>query len=346
MKLESYFPLTVPDGTESDRADRMLALLLPDLTRARWAKLIDQGLFKIGDKTIKTSSQLSAGMTIVCDAKRLGETEGHESLSDKNFEGVAPEVVYKDSDILVINKPDGLTVHPGAGTPLKTTVVAWLLSQGFLDATSEDWVEWNDDVIEDKRPGIVHRLDKGTSGLMVVALNPTVHADLSEQFASREASRVYEAVVSGNPSNLRVNRPQALEDLLLKRPSVVALKVGDDFSFAASLERDPSHRTRFRVGATSAGKHSLTHFKIIKSHEAHSLLELKLDTGRTHQIRVHMSFLGYPIVGDDTYGGRGDRRLWLHAKSLSLRHPKTGKVMSWSVPWPDRDAREIREWGL
>lgn len=263
---------------------------------------------------------------------------------------LAPEILYEDDAILVLNKPVDLAVHAGSGLPVQETLVAWLLENKKVgDPASKDFLKWGESSLEEGRPGIVHRLDKGTSGAIVVAKTPKAHAALAKQFETREAGREYWAVVEGTLTRLLKTRPSRLEALLRFTPCPVALRIDEEgrHSLATFLERDPKVRTRYRVAAEAdIGKRAITHFTQLSTTEKVSLLHLKLETGRTHQIRIHLSFLGFPIMGDEVYGGAQHSRLMLHAVSLRLVHPTTREAMQFHAPLPSADMAWLREAGL
>lgn len=208
-------------------------------------------------------------------------------------------VVFEDDDLLVIDKPAGLVVHPGPGHPTGT-LVHGLLGRGA------DWST----IGGEQRPGIVHRLDRDTSGLMVVARNDLAHQELSRQLQRRIMKRRYRAIVVGE-----VAEPAA--------------------RIEAPIGRDPKHRQRMAVVA--GGREAITEFRRLSLAPGHSLLDVSLGTGRTHQIRVHLAYIRHPILGDAVYGRRSPliARPALHAESLTLRHPRTGAQMTWTAPLPE-----------
>ena len=291
--------LIAPDAAA--RLDRFLAEHAVDLSRSAAARLIKSHLVRVNGQTADPADRVVAG-----DVVDLEIPEAY--VADATAEAIALEVLYEDEDLAVINKPAGMVVHPAPGHHTGTLVHA-LLGRGG---------NWSS-VGGVMRPGIVHRLDKGTSGLIVVARNDTSHRALSSQLKDRSLSRSYLAIVRG--------------------------RVKDD---AGELEgpigRDPKDRKRMAV--VSGGRFALTRYKVVERRRGHTLLRCDLDTGRTHQIRVHLAALGHPVAGDPDYGGgeadagraRGAlsnaSRPMLHAWRLRLRHPRTGAEMSFEAPPP------------
>lgn len=293
----------VPDGQYGKRLDQVLAEMFPDYSRSRLKDWILQGSVTLDGKVIDKPREKLFGGEQVEIAAEIEIQERHQAQE------IALNIVYEDEHILVINKPADLVVHPGAGNA-DGTVLNALLSHA-------------PEIASVPRAGIVHRLDKDTTGLMVIAKTIPAQTHLVEQLQAREISREYEAVVYG---------------------TMVAGGLVD-----AAIGRHPTKRTSMAVRET--GKSAVTHYRIIKKFRAHTHLRLKLETGRTHQIRVHMSHLRHPLVGDPLYGGRprlpkaagqdmvdmlrGFRRQALHAAQLELVHPDTGDWMSWQAPLPE-----------
>lgn len=287
--------------TGGNRLDRFLALHFPRVSRSRLQWLVRNGFVKVNDLTLKPSSLLKAG-DLVDVVLPVPEPIGLFP------EEIPLDVVYQDSDLMVVEKPPGLAVHPGPGHP-KHTLVNALMS--LCDNLSS--------VGGDLRPGIVHRLDKDTSGLMVVAKNDRSHKNLAFQLKERTVSKRYLALVTGNPASTT---------------GVIE----------ARLARDPIHRKRFSVSLN--GRDAVTHYVVKDSLQGFSLLEVTPVTGRTHQIRVHLSSIGHPIVGDSVYNRRKVtflRRQFLHASFLSFDHPSSGHLMEFvsELPYDLRQALEI-----
>lgn len=297
----------------ADRLDKALAESLPDLSRSRVAALIKDGCVRVGDRVVERPSH----------GVRPGETIAI-TLPPPVPDVAVPQdlplrILYEDSAVVVVDKAAGMVVHPGAGHADGTLVNALLHHVGDLSGIGG--VE---------RPGIVHRLDRGTSGLLVVAKNDRAHRALSEQLADRTAGRRYLAIVHGVPT-------------------------ASAGTIRSHLGRDPRDRTRFcSVDDPESGRIAITHWRRMAAGRASALVLCKLQTGRTHQIRVHLTELGHPLVGDPTYRLAGSRidadaralvdqldgRPMLHAWRLSFVHPDSGERLSFVAPVPD-DIRRI-----
>jgi 23S rRNA pseudouridine1911/1915/1917 synthase len=301
-------------GMERQRLDRaltgLMAAEMPTLSRARVQALIKDGHVTLADKTVKDASRrVRAGEVYVVHVPPPEAAEPEAQAIDL-------AIVHEDKDMLVIDKPAGLVVHPAPGNRDRTLVNALLAHcGGSLSGIGGV-----------ARPGIVHRLDKDTSGLIVVAKNDLAHQALTRQFADRSLSRTYQAIVWGVPPHTG--------------------------SIEAPIGRHP--RDRKKMAVTAKGRAALTHYKVLKNLGAVSLIECKLATGRTHQIRVHLAHIKHPVVGDPVYGRRGAGpkgtedlgafpRQALHAVRLELIHPRTGKRMSFSSPLPTDMAKLLRK---
>jgi 23S rRNA pseudouridine1911/1915/1917 synthase len=300
---------TVPDSAAGRRFDAVLAELFPDFSRSRLASWIKSGDARLDGREARPRDPVRGGETVTLNAEL--EVQTHSEPED-----IALDVLYEDEHVIVINKPPGLVVHPGAGNPAGTLVNALLHRDPSLNTLP--------------RAGIVHRLDKDTSGVMVVARTLPAHTALIEQLSSREVHRQYLAVVVGSlVSGGTANAP---------------------------IDRHP--RDRIRMAVRDDGRDAVTHFRLRERFRAHTLLECRLETGRTHQIRVHMAHLKHPIVGDPLYGGplklpkgateeliaglRGFKRQALHAETLEFIHPVSGEPVRCSAPVPDDLQRLIR----
>lgn len=294
----------VPFEMGNKRFDQIAAELFSDYSRSRIQGWIKDGSLTVNGQTRKTKDKLVGGETLLLDAVLQAEERWEAEPVELN-------VVYEDDDIIVINKPAGLVVHPGAGTP-SGTVLNGLLYR-FPELASVP------------RAGIVHRLDKDTTGLMVVARNLPAQTSLAAQLQDRSMGREYLAVCMG----------------IMTGGGVV-----DE-----PIDRHPKHRTKMAVAPEGMGRDSVTHYRVEQRFRNHTLVRCKLETGRTHQIRVHLSHIGYPLVGDPLYAGRsrlpkgisaevmeclkGFRRQALHAGYLELIHPATQEMMDWEVDLPE-----------
>jgi 23S rRNA pseudouridine1911/1915/1917 synthase len=301
MQKYRQHELRIPEELAGLRLDQALARLLPEYSRSRLQTWIASGQVRVNGHGRRARDTVYVGDAVVVDAVLEIEVPPQP-------QAIALDVVYADESIIVINKPAGLVVHPGAGNPDRTLQNALLHFRPGLEHLP--------------RAGIVHRLDKDTSGLMVVAASVAAHTGLVKAMAGRRIVREYEAICVGAlTGGGRVDQP---------------------------VGRHPVERTRMAVRRD--GRPAVTHYRLLHRFRAHSHIGVRLETGRTHQIRVHMAWLRHPLVGDPLYGGRlqippgamdelvaalrGFRRQALHACRLALAHPQTGEQMSWSVPAP------------
>lgn len=283
----------VPDGLDGQRLDQALSRML-GISRSKAADLVDRALVMVDGDLVPKSARVLADQTV--------EVEDPDAAPAAVARMDLP-VLYDDADIIVVDKPVGMAVHASPGWEGPTVVEA-LAQAGFQIA----------EVGSEERYGVVHRLDVGTSGVMVVAKSARAYSVLKRAFKHREVHKVYHAVVQGHPDP-------------------VAGTVD------APIGRDPRHAHRFAVVAD--GRPSITHYETLETHRFASLLEITLETGRTHQIRVHMAALHHPCCGDRTYGADpvlaarlGLGRQWLHAVRLGLRHPATGRPVEFSSAYP------------
>lgn len=285
--------LTILRDQAGQRLDRSLAQTLPAFSRARLQTLIRDGFVTVNGKPARPRETLRTG-----DIVEVREPEIEKS--DAQPERIPLDVLFEDDDLLVLNKPAGLVMHPGAGHQQHTLVNALLAHCKNLSGIGGK-----------ERPGIVHRLDKETSGALVIAKNDTTHRDLSKQFAARTMGKIYLALVAGTPR---------------KKAGVID----------KAIERHPIHRQRMSI-ARRQGRSAKTEYRVLSSNGDVSLVECTLHTGRTHQIRVHLHDLGHPVLGDKLYGGKragNFGRQLLHAWKLTFHHPRSGEQMTFEAPIP------------
>ena len=279
-----------------ERADAALARLAPDLTRSAAQRLLDEGRVLREGRPLRKNDKLQAGDVLALD---LPEPQP-VALEP---EDIPLDIVYEDKDLLVINKPKGLVVHPAAGHWSGTLVNALLYH--CRDSLSG--------INGELRPGIVHRIDKDTSGLLIVAKNDFAHQALAAQLQDHTLARTYVCLVVGG-----VREDSGVID--------------------APIGRHPTDRKKMAVTEKNS-RHAVTHWRVLERFPGYTLLECRLETGRTHQIRVHMAYRNHPIVGDTVYGRPkpelGQDSQCLHARALTFRHPRTGETMTLTCPLPD-----------
>jgi 23S rRNA pseudouridine1911/1915/1917 synthase len=283
------------------RLDQFLAKRLPEFSRSRLQQLIRAGFVRLNNST-------SRPRQIVRSGDKIELTEPPLEKIDTLPEQIPLEILFEDNDLIVINKPAGLVVHPGAGHREHTLVNALLNHCITLSGIGGK-----------ERPGIVHRLDKETSGCLVVAKNDAAHRELSKQFAARTVEKIYLALVSGK---------------LRKPAGVIEEKIG----------RHPVHRQRMSA-TTLRGRAAKTEYRVVRWSDRASLIECRLHSGRTHQIRVHLHHLGHPLLGDKVYAPRLAKdfpRQMLHASKLGFRHPRTAEWKNFEAPLPDDFAAAIK----
>lgn len=287
--------LVVKDNNQKKRLDSYIVEELEDLSRTTVKRLIDEEKILVNGKKQKSSYKPEMGDVISIDMPEAREIK----LEAQN---IPVPVIYEDNDIIVVNKPKGMVVHPANGNPDGTLVNAILaMCKNSLSGIGGEI-----------RPGIVHRLDKDTSGLLIVAKNDTAHMKMSKQIQDRKVTKKYIALVKGV-----IAENEATIDLPIAR----------------------STKDRKKMGVDPNGKNAITHFKVLKRYDKYTLLELKIDTGRTHQIRVHMSYIGHPVVGDFVYSnGKNEFDIegqMLHARYLEFKHPITGEELKLEAPIPE-----------
>jgi 23S rRNA pseudouridine1911/1915/1917 synthase len=294
--------LTVPNEHTGWRLDRYLALALPQFSRSRLQTLIRSGDVQLQGKAARIREIVRAG-----DVVRLVEPPVQE-IEDQ-AEEIPLEILFEDDDLLVLNKAAGLVVHPGAGNQTHTLVNALLHHCASLSGIGGK-----------QRPGIVHRLDKETSGCLVVAKNDAAHSALARQFAEREVNKTYLALVAGIPKRSR---------------GIIEAPIG----------RHPVHRKKMHIDLRR-GRAARTEYRVLQSGGGISLVECALHGGRTHQIRVHLHHLGHPVIGDSLYGKKNAApRHMLHAWKLAFTHPRTKERLFFEAPVPP-DFRAILQAAL
>jgi 23S rRNA pseudouridine1911/1915/1917 synthase len=295
---ESVLEEVVPAALAGERLDRLVALLTGS-SRAEAAAAVETGAVRVGGVPVRNRAHRVAAGDVVAVRRVAGRSE--EQL--RPDPSVVVPVLYEDDDVVVVDKPAGLVVHPGAGHRSGTLVHGLLARYPQLA-----------DVGDPERPGLVHRLDRDTSGLLVVARSPAAHAGLVRALAERSVERGYLTLVWGHPE---------------ARSGLIDAPIG----------RSARARTKMTVSRT--GREARTRYEVRRSYDrpvAVALLGCRLETGRTHQIRVHLAAIGHPVVGDDRYGGVRPSfpvpRLFLHAEALAFRHPVTGVALSFRSPLP------------
>lgn len=278
-----------------NRIDKALSMMDSNLSRMTVQRLINDGKILVNNKSVKVSYKTKVGDEITI------EEEEPQNI-DIVAQDIPIDVLYEDKDIIVVNKPKGMVVHPANGNPDGTVVNAIMNLCG--DSLSG---------IGGKiRPGIIHRLDKDTSGVLIVAKNDNTHVNISNQIKNRETKKYYIALVRG---------------VIKENEATINMPIGR------------SKKDRKKMAVTKDGKEAITHFRVIKRYDNYTLLEIKIDTGRTHQIRVHLAEIGHPVVGDYIYSNGknpfGVEGQMLHAKQIEFKHPSTGEQMKIEAPVPD-----------
>lgn len=273
------------------RIDKQLGHHFKQFSRSQIQRWIEDGHVKVNDQPVKPKYKLAVGDVVTIEPEKPKKI-------DLVPENIPLDIVYEDDDVIVVNKPQGMVVHPAPGHPDHTLVNA-LLYHSPLSTINGEF-----------RPGIVHRIDKDTSGLLMVAKNDMAHRSLAAQLKAKTNEREYVALVHGV-----INEDQGTID--------------------APLGRSPKDRKKQAVVAD--GRHAVTHFKVLKRYQHYTLVSCRLETGRTHQIRVHMKYIGHPLAGDPLYGPRktlSGNGQYLHARLLGFKHPRTGKQLTFTAPLP------------
>lgn len=288
--------LLVPQGAESERIDKYISTFFDEMSRSYVQRLIAEGKVICNGKKVRTGIKVEPGDEILISVPPLQELE----IMPEN---IPLDIVFEDAELMVINKPKGMVVHPAAGNETGTLVNAVLFhAEGKLSGING--------VI---RPGIVHRLDKDTSGLILVAKTNEAHLSLAEQIKEKTCRRIYVCLVRGNFLN-------------------------DEGTVDAPIGRHPVQRKKMCVTQKNS-RSAVTHYRVLERFGDYTFLECRLETGRTHQIRVHMQYIGHPIVGDEVYSGGknpfGLHTQALHAREIGFVHPKTGQKMDFFCPIPE-----------
>ena len=281
---------------KNKRLDMFLLEKLQDKTRSFIKNLIEKGLVTVGGRVVKAGYKLGIGEEI--------EIEIPDPIpTDILPENIPLNIVYEDSDLMVINKPQGMVVHPASGCYTGTLVNALMYHIKDLSGINGEL-----------RPGIVHRLDKDTAGLLLIAKNDMAHVSLAEQIKEKSCKRRYKALVFGNPKD-------------------------DEGVITTYLNRGFNERKKIFVVREGEGKIAITHYKVIKRFKGYALMEYELKTGRTHQIRVHSHYIGHPVVGDPVYSKVQDKfdlkGQLLVAYNIEFTHPRSGERLSFEIPLPD-----------
>ncbi len=285
------------------RLDKVISILNSELSRTTIQRLLEKEMVLVNGKKQKASYRVSLNDVIEVEEEKVKEI-------DLKAQDIPLEIVYEDNDIIVINKPKGIVVHPANGNPDGTIVNA------IMNICKDSLSGIGGEI----RPGIVHRLDKDTSGLLIIAKNDKAHVNISEQIKDRKVKKTYIALVRG---------------VVKENEATINMPIGR------------STKDRKKMAVNKNGKEAITHFKVLNRYDKYTLLEVKIDTGRTHQIRVHLSEIGYPVIGDYTYSnGKNEFGIagqLLHAKRLKFVHPITQKEMKLEVEEPEEFKRVLNQ---
>jgi len=292
--MSEMITLTASSEDKGKRIDKFISENVPELTRSAVQGLIERGLVRVSGSNVSKNYKLRDGDAVEAE---IPEPEPMDAVA----EDIPLNIVYEDSDLLVVNKPKGMVVHPAHGNYTGTLVNALLWHCG-------DSLSGINGVI---RPGIVHRIDKNTSGLLIVAKNDASHLKLAEQIKAHSFTREYEAVASGYFKEA-------------------------EGTIDAPIGRHKTDRKKMCV-TTENSRNAVTHYSVIKQYGGYAHVKLRLETGRTHQIRVHLAYIGHPVLGDDVYGKayKGIEGQCLHARKIGFIHPTTGEYMEFTSELPD-----------
>lgn len=293
----------IKEDNEKERLDKVLSELDNALSRTAIQRLIEEEKILVNNKIEKASYKVSVGDIITIEEEMPKEI-------DLKAQDIPIEILYEDNDIIVVNKPKGLVVHPANGNPDGTLVNAIMnICKNTLSGIGGEI-----------RPGIVHRLDKDTSGVIIIAKNDNAHINLSNQIKNREVKKIYIALVRG---------------VIKENEATINMPIGR------------STKDRKKMAVSRNGKEAVTHFKVIERFDNYTLLKIKIDTGRTHQIRVHLAEIGYPVIGDYVYSNGknpfGVVGQMLHAESIEFKHPTTNELMKIEAPIPEYFEEIINE---
>lgn len=290
--MEKYI---ITENEKGKRLDAYIATKNENITRTSAQRMIEEGNILVNGKKQKVAYKINIDDVVTVVPEEIKEIS-------IEAEDIPIDVIYEDKDIIVVNKPKGMVVHPANGNYNGTLVNAIM---GMCKETLSG-------IGGELRPGIVHRLDKDTSGLLIIAKNDKAHVKMSEQIKNHEVKKTYIALVRG---------------VIKENEATIDMPIG----------RSTSDRKKMAVN--KEGKNAITHIKVLKRYDKYTLLQVNIETGRTHQIRVHLSYIGYPIIGDTTYSNGKNKfgvvGQCLHAKSLEFKHPITGKEMKLEAPLPE-----------
>ena len=291
--MDEYSIVIEEPSEEGIRIDKYLASALPEKSRSHYQKAIDNGLVLVNGKVVKSKYQTKLGDEIVITIEPVKEI-------DILPEDIPIDILYEDDDVIVVNKPKGMVVHPAPGHYTGTLVNA--LMYHCKDSLSG--------INGEVRPGIVHRIDMNTTGSLLVCKNDKAHNDIAAQIKIHSVNRIYKGIVVGNFKD-------------------------EEGTVDAPIGRNPKDRKKMAVVAN--GREAITHYKVLEQFKGYSYVEFKLETGRTHQIRVHMASIGHPLVGDDVYGKpvKNLQGQTLHAQTLGFKQPSTGEYVEVNAPLPD-----------